>query len=103
MAAKKTPARASESARVRVRTSFNGLRKGDESDVKLTALVRAWIGMGLVEVVAGGTDPSGPGGTEPPAAGGAAQGAGDGGPAGDEQGESFGSGGYGAPSGVDQD
>jgi len=103
MAAKKTPARASEGARVRVRTSFNGLRKGDEADVKLSELVRAWLAMGLVEVVTGGTDPAGPGAAEPSAAGGAPERAGDSGPAGDEPGESFGSGGYGTSARVDQD
>lgn len=63
MARKKAPT--FDRAIVRVLVSFNNLHKGDEADVPWSDRVAAWVALGFVEVVPGGTDPAGPGGAEP--------------------------------------
>lgn len=92
MTKRKTP----ERARVRVLTSFNLMRKGDEAETLLSPVVQGWINLGFVEVVPNGADPAGPGGAEPDDHERVQDGAEGGFPAGGEPGESFGAGGYGA-------
>lgn len=82
-------------ARIRVRTSFEDLRRGDEAVVDLNVRVQGWLEAGLVEVVGGGEGEAGPGSFEPAAVPRKPRGAGDGVEAGREPGEGFGSGGYG--------
>lgn len=87
---------------VRARVSFNGIRQGDEATVVRDTRVSGWIDAGLMEEVSNGTGQAGPGGAEPGdderkpkrAAGSV--------PAGGEQGEGFGAGGYGSPAQFDQ-
>jgi len=60
MATKKT-----ETVRIRIRTSFNGMVAGDEADVELNERIQGWIRAGHAEVIGGGETAAGPGGTEP--------------------------------------
>jgi hypothetical protein len=88
--------------------SFNGMYVGDTADVEYTERVMAWESMGLVTTAPVAPQPkrerrgksqARPGSAEPSVAGGKTLGAGDSGPSGDEQGEGFGAGGYGAAEG----
>jgi len=81
---------------VRVRISFNGMRKGDEAIVPDSPRVLAWIAGGLMEVIGGGEDQAGPGGAEQDAYERVADGAEGSGPAGGEPGQGFGAGAFGA-------
>jgi hypothetical protein len=71
MTRKKTPAvEYHRRARIRVRTSFDGFRQGDEVEVHVDSVVAGWIEIGVVEVVEelggpDGEDPAGQGGAEP--------------------------------------
>lgn len=85
------------SAHVRVRVSFNGLRKGDEARLVLTPRVRGWIKAKLVEVIEHGEDQAGPGESEPDTHERVQDGAEGSGPASREPGQGFGTGAYGAP------
>ena len=91
MSARKRP----ENVHVKVLVSFNDVKAGDEAFLRLDARLDAWVKGGLVEVL-DGTSTAGPG--EPATddherlEGGAADSV----PAGGEQGEGFGAGGYGA-------
>ncbi|MFC8583456.1 hypothetical protein ACFUGD_02600 [Streptomyces sp. NPDC057217] len=49
-------------ARLRVRTSFDGFRRGEEIESTLDGPVPAWVELGLMEVIEGGETPAGPGG-----------------------------------------
>lgn len=51
-------------ARLRVRTSFDGFRIGDEIEATLDGPVVGWVEVGLMEVIEGGEDPAGQGGVE---------------------------------------
>lgn len=81
---------------VRVRISFNGMRKGDEATVPDSPRVRAWIDGGLMEVVGDGENQAGPGSAEPDADERDAERTEGSGPSGGEPGQGFGTGGYGA-------
>jgi hypothetical protein len=81
---------------VRVRISFNSMRKGDGAVVPDSPRVRAWIAGGLLEVIDGGEDQAGSGGAEQDAHERVADGAEGGGPTGGEPGQGFGAGEYGA-------
>ncbi len=96
------PARALKYARVRVLTSFNGMRRGDEADVELNPRVQGWVNAGLVEVIGSGTGAAGPGGAEPDDHQRDAVRASGSGASGGEPGEGFGTGGYGTAEGFDQ-
>lgn len=71
MTRKKTPlTEYHRRARVRVRTSFDGFRQGDEAEVHVDAVVAGWIEIGVVEIVEelgepDGEDPAGQGSAEP--------------------------------------
>lgn len=52
-------------ARLRVRTSFDGFRQGEEHEGPLEGPVLGWLALGLMEVIEGGEDPAGPSGVEP--------------------------------------
>ncbi|MHA4774762.1 hypothetical protein L1085_009690 [Streptomyces sp. MSC1_001] len=52
-------------ARLRVRTSFDGFRLGEEIESTLDGPVAAWVDLGLMEVIEGGEDPVGPSSAEP--------------------------------------
>lgn len=93
MPRKKTP----EYAAIRVRSSFNGMRKGDTATVELDERVQGWVRAGLVEVTGHGTDQAGPGGAEPDDYERVPEGAEGGEQAGGEPGQDFGSGAYGSP------
>lgn len=99
MALKKKPSPASTRTRVRVLTSFNGMRAGDEADVEMSVRVQGWINVGLVEVV-GGQSAAGPGGAEPDDHERVPDGAAGSSEAGSEPGQGFGSGGYGSAASV---
>lgn len=58
MTRKKTPT----TARLRVRTSFDGFRAGQEVEGTLDGPVLGWVKLGLMEVIDGGEDPAGQGG-----------------------------------------
>ncbi|WP_148003139.1 hypothetical protein [Streptomyces sp. adm13(2018)] len=58
---RKTSAR---NARLRVRTSFDGFRRGEEHEGPLEGPVVGWVELGLMEVIEGGEDPAGPGSVE---------------------------------------
>ena len=60
MTRKTTPTK----ARLRVRTSFDGFRRGEEIESTLDGPVAAWVELGLMEVIEGGKDPAGPGSVE---------------------------------------
>lgn len=92
-----TPTQARAQARVRVRVSFNGMRKGDEADIPWSDLAVAYVALGYLEVIDGGTDPAGQGGAEPDDAQRVPDGAEGGVPAGGEPGQDFGAGPYGSP------
>jgi hypothetical protein len=51
-------------ARLRVRTSFDGFRRGEEHEGPLEGPVLGWVALGLMEVIEGGEDPAGPGSAE---------------------------------------
>jgi hypothetical protein len=51
-------------ARLRVRTSFDGFRRGEEIESTLDGPVAAWVDLGLMEVIEGGEDPAGPSSVE---------------------------------------
>jgi hypothetical protein len=87
--------------RVRVITSFNEMRQGDEAEIEINSIVQGWINAGLV-VIVDGTSPAGPGGAEPDAHGGDPKGAPGGVTPGGEPGEGFGTGAYGSAPIVDQ-
>ncbi|KUJ65444.1 hypothetical protein [Streptosporangium amethystogenes] len=71
MTRKKTPlTEYHRRARIRVRTSFDGFRRGDEAEVHVDPVVAGWIEIGVVEIVEelGGPDgeaEAGQGGAEP--------------------------------------
>lgn len=88
--------------RVRVLKSFNGLRKGDESAAVMDERLKAWVDMGLLEVIDDGASAAGPGGAEQDNNECVQDGAPGSGPAGGEPGPGFGSGGYGSSEGFDQ-
>ena len=52
-------------ARLRVRTSFDGFRQGEEHEGPLEGPVLGWVALGLMEVIEGGEDSAGPGSAEP--------------------------------------
>lgn len=56
-------------ARLRVRTSFDGFRQGEEHEGPLEGPVLGWLELGLMEVIEGGEDPAGSGGAEPDVSG----------------------------------
>lgn len=56
MTRKKNPT----TARLRVRTSFDGFRAGQEVEGTLDGPVAGWVELGLMEVIDGGEDPAGP-------------------------------------------
>lgn len=56
MTRKKTPAK----ARLRVRTSFDGFRAGQEVEGTLDGPVSGWVALGLMEVIDGGEAEAGP-------------------------------------------
>lgn len=82
--------------RVRVLVAFNGMRKGDIGDVT-TEKALGYIGAGLMEEVHDGTRKTRQSRPAKGDAGGVVAGAADSGTDGDQPGEGFGSGGYGAP------
>lgn len=96
MAAKKT-----QTVRLRIRTSFNDVYEGDESDVVLDDRVRGWIEAGLAEVISG-KDSAGPGGAEPGHHERVPDGAAGSGASGGEPSQGFGTGGYGTSARVHQ-
>lgn len=51
-------------ATLRVRTSFDGFRRGEEIEATVDGPVAAWVDLGLMEVIEGGTDSVGPGSVE---------------------------------------
>lgn len=79
-------------ARLRVRTSFDGFRAGEEIDGTLDGPVLGWVEIGLMEVIDGGEDPAGSGGVEPDVEGGVEGGGGRGGSASGGEGEGAGAG-----------
>lgn len=84
---------------------FNGMYKGDRSNVELTGTVQGWLNAGLArltEAVDHGTHPTGQGAALTDDSGSVAFGAGDSGQASDEPSEGFGSGSYGSAEGFDQ-
>ena len=81
---------------VRVRISFNGMRKGDEATVPRSPRVLAWIEGGLLEVIEDGKDQTGPGSAEQDTHERVEDGAEGSGPTGGEPSQGFGTGGYGA-------
>lgn len=68
MTRKKTPlTEYHRRARIRVRTSFDGFKQGEEAEVHVDQLVAGWIAVGVVEIVEelggpDGEDPVGPSG-----------------------------------------
>lgn len=52
-------------ARLRVRTSFDGFRQGEEHEGPLEGPVLGWVALGLMEVIEGGESAAGSGGAEP--------------------------------------
>lgn len=56
-------------ARLRVRTSFDGFRLGEEHEGPLEGPVLGWVALGLMEVIEGGEDPAGPSSAEPDVSG----------------------------------
>lgn len=50
---------------LRVVTSFDTFRVGEEYSTEMDATVQGWINAGWMVVVDGGTDPAGPGEPEP--------------------------------------
>jgi hypothetical protein len=68
MTRKKTPlTEYHRRARIRVRTSFDGFRQGEEAEVHVDSVVAGWIEIGVVEIVEelggpDGEDPAGQGG-----------------------------------------
>lgn len=52
-------------ATLRVRTSFDGFRQGDEIEATFDGPVAAWVELGLMEVISGGESPVGPSSAEP--------------------------------------
>lgn len=88
--------------RVRVRISFNGLRRGDESLAVMDDRLQSWVNAGLVEVIGDGEDQTGPGRAESDNHERDPDGVARGGPAGGEPGEGFGAGGYGSSEEFDQ-
>lgn len=52
-------------ARLRVVTSFDGFRQGEEHEGPLEGPVVGWVKLGLMEVIKGGEDPAGSGSAEP--------------------------------------
>jgi hypothetical protein len=52
-------------ATLRVRTSFDGFRRGEEIKSTLDGPVTAWVDLGLMEVIAGGESQAGPSSVEP--------------------------------------
>lgn len=88
--------------RARVLRNFNGMRAGDEGEVPLTERLIAFVGLGLMKVVVdGGKDQAGPGRPAKGDAGRVGEGAADSGAPGGEQGQGFGSGGYGSAESFD--
>lgn len=71
MTRKKTPlTEYHRRARIRVRTSFDGFRIGEEFEVRVDTVVAGWIEIGVVQIVEelggpNGEDPAGQGGAEP--------------------------------------
>ena len=59
-----TRKRSTGKATLRVRTSFDGFRRGEEIEATLDGPVTAWVELGLMEVTAGGKDPAGSSSTE---------------------------------------
>lgn len=82
--------------RVQVLVAFNGMYAGDTADVLVDERMSGWIRAGLVKVVDDGANPIGPGAVVADDPGSLTVGAGDSSASGDEPGEGFGSGGYGA-------
>ena len=81
---------------VRVKISFNGMRKGDESMVPKSPRVLAWIAGGLMEEIKGGQNQAGPGEPEPHADEREQERAAGSGTSGSEPGQGFGTGSYGS-------
>ena len=52
-------------ARLRVRISFDGFRAGEEIETTFDGPVAGWVELGLMEVIEGGEDPTGPSSAEP--------------------------------------
>ncbi len=83
---------------VTVLVSFNGMYAGDQAAVRIDDTIRGWESAGLVRIWYGESQ-VGPGAADPDDSGSVALGAGDDSPAGDEQSQGFGAGGYGASEG----
>lgn len=88
--------------RIKARTSFNGVRAGDSTELELTPTVQGWINAGLAEEIKDGPSKARPSSAEPDADERKPSGADGGKPSGGGQGKGFGAGSYGAPAGVDQ-
>ena len=89
-----TPERPTE--RIEILVPFNGMYAGDTADVVIDPTAQGWINAGLAKVVDSGADQAGPGAAVEDDPGSLTVGAGDSSASGDEPGEGFGSGGYGA-------
>jgi hypothetical protein len=101
---KKTVKSADAMATVTVLISFNGLYRGDVVRTEYDAKVQGWERAGLIRSeLDDAASEAGPGSAEPDDSGSVAQRTGDSGQGGHEPGQGFGSGGYGAAAGVDQD
>ncbi|MEU7074737.1 hypothetical protein AB0B30_32480 [Streptomyces narbonensis] len=59
-----TRKRTTTKARLRVRTSFDGFRIGEEIEATLDGPVAGWVGIGLMEVIEGGKAEAGPSSVE---------------------------------------
>lgn len=51
-------------ATLRVRTSFDGFRRGEEIEATVDGPVAAWVDLGLMEVIKGGEAEAGPSSAE---------------------------------------
>lgn len=54
-----------ETVTIRVLTSFDGFRQGEQYTGAWDALLQGWVNAGLMEVIEGGKDPAGPSSAEP--------------------------------------
>lgn len=90
---------APKTLRIRVRTSFNDLVRGDEADLELTPKVQGWLNAGLVEVVPDGASEAGQSSAEPDDNERVPTGADRSVKASRQPGEGFGTGGYGTAKG----
>lgn len=97
MAIKRMP----EWVNVRVLISFGDVKAGDVAHLERTPRVQGWIDAGLVEVL-GGESEAGPGSPDPDDNERVTGGVEGSVPAGGEQGEGFGAGGYGTAESFDQ-